>query len=504
MVTPRTSQKPTPGYVPRSTGGLGTAVQLTNPTWQDAFVKFWADQWARNKTLPQGLDLTKYGYPSTDDYVNSNNEAIISPLTILALSNFARDYKPGMDTTTDAYIPYVAPAPDDYVESPEERTSRIQQEQFAAGQGLSREISQAGLTGGLANTELSRLQGIGNLALSMSQLDQNRANTIAQLSADPGNWIERDYHSRGIAAPPGQRIPLYKDNPVLSQAITDLQGYRPLTLTAPAAAPAPPAAVPAPTPAPAVAPSAAQIAQGPKTPEQQAAAAQAAGGVGSVSNTAAMTNQPGGMVANWLGIDPKTGDYDVDVSTPAGMVTPGPVQYPNSQIVPSTYNGGFGGPVKALADGGSTDEEVYIAGDPQVADKANPELVVIDYDKEQSKVIPLSSYANGTAEPNYNMTQYDESVYNNFPTLNYLRGGMGSRQYNTLSTGYTPGAFNSQLPEAGALNFRNLYDVLQDPIATSMIESLYRSGSRSFTAEASRAKARAPIGRALSTSMIRT
>lgn len=570
------SQTPLPGYEPASTGGLGTTVQLTNPSWQDAFVKFWADQWARNKKLPVGLDSGgwQYGQPSTDDYINANGEVVTSPLTILALSNYARVYQPGMDRETDLYLPYVAPAATDYVESPAERASRIQNEQL----DKVAEASRNALTGSLGNTELGRLNAIGGLSLSMAQLGQNRADTIARLSADPGNWVERDFQVRGEATPPGQRIPLYPPNSNLNDALAGLKGFNPLQLNqgvgTPGGVPTSPTTSPAPrlpgqgtagTPG-------GDIISGGTIPLTSAQRTQLSSQfpASQFEVNPNITYQDGSV---W-GTDPATGIFR-EISGPTGQITLangttlGPTSdlykyFPAGTPMPAGSEAPAAAPSEAstpspapiapqlsdainpfnptgvtpvdytqmdpslfgYASGGMTTDRQLIAGDPRVANRANPEIITNPTGAPlsitpMSRVAPqamanaspnarfrrpmismgIRGYADGT-DP-YTMS-YGEDVYNRLPSLRYLRGETSPNQYNQLSTGYSSGAYDTQLPESGALNYRNVYDVLTDPVATSMMDALYRSASRNFGAEINRAKQRAPIGNAMSTSLIRT
>ena len=121
----------------------------------------------------------------------------------------------------------------------------------------------------------------------------------------------------------------------------------------------------------------------------------------------------------------------------------------------------------------------------------------------------VRAFATGTAgqpqePPNVNLTSYPDEVYQNYPTLQYMQGRMRPTAYNTLSTGYATGAYGAQLPESGRINYGKYLRVEKDPISLALLSSSYRSGSRDLFSEVARAKARAPFGQSVQTSLIRT
>lgn len=196
-----------------------------------------------------------------------------------------------------------------------------------------------------------------------------------------------------------------------------------------------------------------------------------------------------------------------------------------------------------------------IVGDPQADGQPNPELVQITGDNVKTTVTPLKgtpmgnvamqpmpmplpqmrpsalppsgirqsplamvmaklnmmnprtingvqAFANGT--PDVNMPTYSDEAYQNFPSLKYMQGTMGSQQYNTLNTGMAQGAFGTQIPESGAINYRKYLDIARDPISLAALGSLYSSANRNLAAEVARARARAPLGQAMRTNLVRT
>lgn len=123
----------------------------------------------------------------------------------------------------------------------------------------------------------------------------------------------------------------------------------------------------------------------------------------------------------------------------------------------------------------------------------------------------LSNYVGQTTQPNYSnqapqvtLKSYADSAYQNLPSLRYLQGNMGRTGYNTLATGNAAGAFGTQAPESGSINYGKWLDIANDPVSAALLESIYASANRDLASEVSRAKARAPFGQAVQTSLIRT
>ena len=119
----------------------------------------------------------------------------------------------------------------------------------------------------------------------------------------------------------------------------------------------------------------------------------------------------------------------------------------------------------------------------------------------------LPHYAHGTGvttttEPTAPV--HTDETFQNLPVLQFLQGNLSPEQFGTLATGTAPGAFGTQIPEAGQININKLQDILIDPVSTALLEALFRSASRNLGAESARARARAPIGTARQTSVIRT
>lgn len=218
-----------------------------------------------------------------------------------------------------------------------------------------------------------------------------------------------------------------------------------------------------------------------------------------------------------------------DTSMNAGQNFSAPVSAPasapaNPYAAPAPANP-YAAPNPYMEQGGATTSPASIVGDSS-RNKENQE-VVINPTRAPLIVIPVSQlmqspqFEQGTKQmPHYqygtgfgtgsgsgtgydSVPSYQDSAYQNLPGLEYLKGNLSSGQYGQLATGTSQGAFGTKLPEVGALNYRRLYDLMQDPISFQLVSSLFKSGSRDLPAEISRVQARAPIGQAVSTSLIR-
>lgn len=120
------------------------------------------------------------------------------------------------------------------------------------------------------------------------------------------------------------------------------------------------------------------------------------------------------------------------------------------------------------------------------------------------EALRVPRFANGTDAPNVGLKSYDDSAYQNLPELRYLQGGLSGDQYNTLATGNATGAFGIKAPEAGSFNYKRGLDIANDPVGAALAASLYSSANRDYASTMAAAKARAPFGQALATSLIRT
>ena len=438
-----------------------------------------------------------------------------------------------------------------------------QQYEFPEGQrqfnvGTTRDYDLSGDT----NRRLAASDILNNAVTLQGQQDQ-RGFTAARLAADPGNFVEREYVSRGLAAPQQGQAPLFRDVPQVQQGFSSLTNYRPtpaptLSATIPGTVlpiTKPPLLVKPPTPLvqPVIQP----------TPEPEPY----------------QYNTPGNVYAQTQ--EEQVASHQASLSEAATqLAAAGDTNVEDWEKVAQEYqNRGYD--IPGFAYGGVSRASQMIVGDSQRNGKPNPELVqvppgtptrvtplskvasqatahanpmsAVRHDMPMSRGVgprvmssmmpkhnrqPIPKYAYGTDAFNYgDYTQQfsdlfgktatgqgeipttgtvsqanpnptvpintDESTQQ-LPTLQYLKGAMDKGSYGNLSTGTTQGAFGTQLPEAGAINFSKIMQIAQDPVALKLLDSLYRSASRSLSAEVERARARAPIGSAPVSSLVRT
>jgi hypothetical protein len=96
-------------------------------------------------------------------------------------------------------------------------------------------FSSAGnLNNDAVNVETNRLNALtnrtaagGNLALGQQELQDARTRNIIELASNPQNFVQREYETRALLAPPGYNGPAYKDNPNLNTAVNNLVNTTP-------------------------------------------------------------------------------------------------------------------------------------------------------------------------------------------------------------------------------------------------------------------------------------
>lgn len=484
MTQPLTSQTQQPGY---SINQKPNGSTYTNAEWRATLAEWMASMWAyggesRQKVLDMMSPVwysAKYGEPEPTD-----QEGTWSPRTILAFSRFAEDYKGG-SPGIDQVMPYIPPGPNDYVETPEQTATRIAQDNFertlkqqmdlsnkqttesgrqfdvTAAQNAYRDALDAFNT--QYQNELSRysiesnnfntaegerganLRQAGSLSSAFQQLLDSRTNKAIELQANPGDFIQRESQVRAMNAPQGTETPAFKDDETLKKIIDALINYKPGT------APVAPVQGTPPTP----------------------------------NTTGAQTFQ----------MNPGT-------ETNEG---------PYARLIQEQ------GQKPMYANGTENAAGEFIAGDPQVGNVANPEVVAVHNPGPDTRVsvTPLQqaamkrrkkfAFGADAFDPStLKLKSYPDEAYQNYPTLKYFQGGIGKTQYDTLNTGTATGAFGARLPESGAINYGRFLNIAKDPVSLAMLQSSYKSGSRDLLAEVARAKARAPFGQAVQTSLIRS
>ncbi len=107
--------------------------------------------------------------------------------------------------------------------------------------------------------------------------------------------------------------------------------------------------------------------------------------------------------------------------------------------------------------------------------------------------------------PPTGLMSYPNTAYQNIPSLQYLQYKMDSPTYNTQATGTKTGAFDTSIPEAGAIGADRAYDLQQDPDAMAVLDSLYRAGNRNLASTLARVYSRfGQVGRGVKTSQVMT
>lgn len=419
--------------------------------------------------------------------------------------------------------------------------------------------TQAGIYNNNQNAEGTRLANAGTLAGTLQTLQDARTNKAIELKANPADYVQQAFQTRALNAPQGTQTPAFKDVDALMEVIRRLIDYKPGTppqappvnggnpLAMPTAPDAstfvsPPGAMGGPNPAP-TSPS------GPKPAGPLPVVGSSAGsGSGFTPGNPWGSTNPGSgtpgytppagsysgirdedvadldTAGKWkilrtgLGGPSKASSYAARPDRPYGFHVVDPTsgrQYgddediaPNSSVRVVRYAQGSN-PLGTLA-------RKMIVGDPQQDGGPNPELVEVinPGPKTRTRVTPFKRalnlrskppmFAAGTDPNNPILTTYDDTVYQNLPHLQYLQGNIGRGAFNQLAKGYATGSLGQRVPEAGQLNYRQYQDVARDPVSLAMLSSDYKSANRDLAGTVARAKARAPFGQALNTTLVRT
>ena len=499
-----------------------------------------------------------------------------------------------------------------------------QQRQFNVG--ATRDYDLAGDT----NRRLVASDVLGNAVTLQGQQDQ-RGFTAARLSADPGNFVEREYVSRGLTAPQQGQAPLFSTVPQVQQGFDSLSNYRP-TPVPQLSATIPGTVLPVTNPLGMLPQTKLPIQPPPKVPQPVIAPDEVLETIAEVNqggNEQAILNQDNPNIAGYgtyeglaaineaMGLPPPyqppdtrmayggvtrasnlmVGDPQQErpttpnpeiIGNPTGAplsVTPinrmasqlgnsSARRYPSRRPQMSSILPGMRGtalpqqaapqaqvqlarrmstPVQSFPEqfGGSMPQlnfrlpapDIYTPVESFTPRPELPSMSIYNLDWDPTRTGEMPAYAYGTdetptesfnrpipefsfypddpsttglttsnvspstvtqANPNPTVPINTDESIQNIPTLRYLQGTLDKGTYGNLSTGTVSGAFGTKLPEAGAINFSKIMQIAQDPVALKMLDSLYRSASRSLSAEVERARARAPIGSAPVSSLVRT
>jgi len=426
---------------------------------------------------------------------------------------------------------------------------------------------EAGMYNNQQNVQSANLQASGNLSAIFQQILDERTNKAIEAQLNPGDYLARESQVRAMNAPQGTTNPAYSNYDNLTKIIEMLMntqgGVKP---TAPNQASfQPPPALqelmnwqPTP-PAPVVAGSSGYV--GNTSPSgqsvQEVIARLLAGGAGDASQRTGLpaTSVPGpsptklpAMVPGSTTATTGGGQYSGIPNSQVAYLTPGQRalvttglagpsygrDYTNYKVYDPNRNNyqytpedeiapGSSVWVERFAYGGNPKRAQFMTGDPQRDGRPNPEVVTIHNPGPKTKVsvdpvkdiksmgrkhlrrMKRFAYGSDMFDPNsLQLKSYSDEDYQNLPSLRYLQGNMPTRQYETLATGNATGAFGQQLPESGNINYNKYLRLAKDPVSLAMVAASYKSGSRDLFAEVARAKARAPFGQAVQTSLIRS
>ena len=289
-VTPGVSSSAQPGYIinPNVAG---------NNAWREAALDILAYQWA--STPPDQRDSflqpywgqgavngrSQYGDADMTDRVGADGIVYTSPATVASLSRYLSSYVPGSNPDLEGLIPYVPPAPNEYIESPDAIAARVNQfnndrnfaldvaqenriagdnrasiaasnanaaaSRAAAAQASQNQLAAASMAAdasrfgtrgqflsSIYNTDaglwdagqrnlLDAMQGAGSLSLGYQGLLDERVKDIIRNKSNPQDFVERQYSIRALQPPTGTDITAYRDVPELQGSISKLYNYNP-------------------------------------------------------------------------------------------------------------------------------------------------------------------------------------------------------------------------------------------------------------------------------------
>ena len=414
------------------------------------------------------------------------------------------------------------------------------------------EISKFNVEAGMYNTQQgiqsANLQTAGSLSSVFQQLLDERTNKAIESQLNPGDWLQREAQVRAMTAPQGTETPAYSNYDKLQTIIDSLLntsgGIKPITpdqnsFVIPPALQTLMNYTPT-TPAPVVAPTVGSSGGGMSHAQAVASVLQRAGITPTTPaattpkpTTTPTPTTPAQNTGTFSGIR----NEDVAHLTPGqrALMTTGSLgpsygrDYSSFKVYNPSTNTLYGPDDEIAASSPvwlerfaygvrNSNSPQFISGDPQKSGKPNPEIVTINNPgpdttidvepvKNKTQMRGKRKFAFGVDAFNpddLKLKTYSDDAYQNYPSLRYFQRRLPKQQYDTLSTGYTTGYGGAQLPESGRINYGDYLNVAKDPVSLAMLASHYKSGSRDLFAEVARAKARAPFGQAVQTSLIRT
>src|SRR3990167_6813262 len=243
IYTPQTSQTAQPGYV-LNPAKKGETAEDWFQSSLDYLVKKWAgsDQVTRDTFLGTTWNTAKFGSPSSNDYIGSDGMAFTSPSTVAVLTNYLKQYTGG-DPELDSAVPYRAPAPNDYIESPEQialrmsqanadRTFGLQQQQearLAYGQQLDAQMQAASIAARSAESSASNAAQIAAATIGANASMRNaEVAASANRYGTLGGLLGNIYGTQGgmYTAGEGNRVSALGTSGSLSAALQQIYDSR--------------------------------------------------------------------------------------------------------------------------------------------------------------------------------------------------------------------------------------------------------------------------------------
>ena len=282
----------TPQVSSTNTGGMVINPNVVgNNAWREAAIDILAYQWAstpldqRDQFLQPYWSQGNYGSVDMTDRPGADGNVYSSPQTVAALSRYIASYVPGSNPQLEGVIPYVPPAPNEYIESPDAVANRVnqfnidrnyaldvaQENRLAAGQAASIAASgrasasasadrqaaakaqiaaakigadaskygtqgqfkssifntNAGLWGANESNLLAAMRDAGSLGLGYQGLLDERTNNIIKNLSNPADFVERMSSIRALQAPNPEQVAAYQNVPELQGSLSKLYNYKP-------------------------------------------------------------------------------------------------------------------------------------------------------------------------------------------------------------------------------------------------------------------------------------
>lgn len=494
MTQPLTSGTQQPGMVPNENGNY-SGQPGTNAYWRQTLAEYMASEWAygnRQKVLdiisPSWLSA-KYGEPDSSDV-----DGDWSARTLLAFSKWAADYQPGMSPYIDQVLPYIPPGPNDFIETPEQTAARVADQRYVEGQ---KEIArQFDVSTAEGKRQFDLLFNADEMERKRVEEDNRFKNELSKYGIQSANYNEAESGKRDIYS---TQAGIYAGQEANRSGNLGKAGDLSMAL---------------------------QQAMDSRTKSALDQRADPGNYLKAEYETRALTAPEGSTSPAYSNVDSLSDvikrliEYQAapaPTAPTAGTAPVAPTQAtattPAVPTAPTPNPNRPPGMLSGFANGVSgTRERQFIAGDPQQGMTANPEMIEIHNPgpNTTASITPIQKVAKAKLKgkkmyafgDEATVTTYSDAAYQNQPRQKYLNGGSDTA-YNQLSTGRAGAAFGMQVPEAGRLNYRKYMNLAKDPVALAMTAADYKSANRDLFSVVAQAKARAPLGQSVNTSMVR-